>query len=255
MSPRNDHLIKPDRNHHHQSPHKQIRGSNERRSRLLHSPQIHYRQQNQHHQTQSQRVRQQRRHCRYQRSNSRRNPHRHIQQVIDHQRRARQQPSPAAQVFARNRVRSPAIRIRRDRLPITEINDRQQRDHRKRQRHHISDPNQSQRQQNRQSRLRTVCRRTQSIQPKCRDPLRSRNPLPRVLRRSQRPPEHNVNQSHIPSHRAPGTLSATITKSHQHRLRKASPEAASASKCYKYMGPPRQPGPSRLNLSSVPRHL
>src|SRR6267143_6520449 len=134
------------------------------------------------------------------------NPHRHIQQVIDHQSRARQKSRPVPQVLLSNRVRSPAHRISRNRLPITEIHNHQQPNDRGRQRHNVPDAHQPQRQQNRQSRLRPVSRRTQSIQTKRRNPLSRSNPLPLILGRSQWPPKQNINESHIPSH------PATITK-------------------------------------------
>ena len=199
MSARYHHLIKPNQNHHHQSPHKQICGGYESRPRFLNPAKIDDRQYNQHRQTQRQCMRQQRGHRRNQSSDPRRYSHRHIQQVIDHQSRARQQPRSTPQILPSDRVRSAAIRISRNRLPITEINNRQQRDHRKSQRHDVPNSHQPQRQQNRQSRLRTVSRRTQSIEPKSRNSLSRSNPLPFVLRRSQRPPKQNVKYSHIPS--------------------------------------------------------
>src|SRR5208282_3509347 len=200
MPPRRHHLVKPNHNHHRQSSHKQIGRSNKCRPRFLHSPKIDHRQNNQHRQTHRQSVWQQRRHCRYQRPNPRRDSHRHIQQVIDHQSRARQQSRPVPQVLLGNRVRSPAIRISRNRLPVTEIHNHQQPNDRSSQRHNVPDSHQPQRQQNRQSRLRSVGRRTQGIQSKRRNPLSRRNPLPFILRGSQRPPKQNINQSHVPSH-------------------------------------------------------
>src|SRR5258708_7115194 len=73
-------------------------------------------------------------------------------------------------------------------------------------RHNVPDPHQPQRQQNRQSRLRPVSRRTQSIQTERRNPLRRSNPLPLVFGRSEWPPKQNINEPHSPSH------PATITK-------------------------------------------
>src|SRR6267143_5464607 len=130
------------------------------------------------------------------------NPHRHIQQVIDHQSRARQKSRPVPQVLLSNRVRSPAHRISRNRLPITEIHNHQQPNDRRRQRHNVPDPHQPQRQQNRQSRLGPVSCRTQSIQSKRRNHLSRSNPLPLILGRSEWPPKQNINESHIPSHPA-----------------------------------------------------
>src|SRR6202043_1416868 len=72
--------------------------------------------------------------------------------------------------------------------------------------HNVPDAHQSQRQQNRQSRLRPVGRRTQCIQTKRRNPLSRSNPLPLVLGRSQWASKQDINESHIPSH------PATITK-------------------------------------------
>src|SRR4029077_5354708 len=130
----------------------------------------------------------------------------HIQQVIDHQSRARQESRPVPQVLLSNRVRSPAHRISSNRLPITEIDNYQQPDDPRRQRHNVADSDQPQRQQNRQRRPRPVSGRTQCIQPKRRNPLSRSNPLPLVLGRSEWPPKQNINESHIPSH------PATITK-------------------------------------------
>src|SRR6202030_3263296 len=206
MSSRRDHLIKPNQNHHRQSPHKKISRSLKRRPRLLHSPKIDHRQYNQHRETHRQSVRLQRRTRRPQRPNSRRDAHRHIQQVIDHQSRARQESRPVPQVLLSDRVRSHSHRISRNRLPITEIHNHQQPNDRRRQGHNVPDPHQPQRQQNRQSRLRPVSRRTQGIQSKRRNPLSRSNPLPLILGRSQWPPKQDINESHIPSH------PATITK-------------------------------------------
>ena len=202
MPPRCHHLIKPNQDHHRQSSHKQICRSQKRRSRLLHPPEIDDRQYNQHEKAESQSVRLQPGHRRNQSSDSRRDSHRHIQQVIDHQSRARQYSRPAPQILPSDGIRSPAHRISRNRLPITEKHNHQQPNDRRRQRHNVPDPQQPQRQQNRQSRLRPVSRRTQSIQPKSRNPLRRSNPLPLIFRRSQRPSKQNINESHIPSHPA-----------------------------------------------------
>src|SRR5580658_4640409 len=68
---------------------------------------------------------------------------------------------PPPQIFFRNRVRSPTIRISRNRLPITEIDNDQQNNDRESQRHNVANAQQSQRQQNRQRRLRPVSRRAQ----------------------------------------------------------------------------------------------
>ncbi len=84
------------------------------------------------HQAQRQLVRMQPRDCTHQRRYAGRDTHRCRQDVVDHQRRGRQQPRAIAQVFARDRERAAPVRVRLDRLPIAEVQNRQQNQDRRR---------------------------------------------------------------------------------------------------------------------------
>ena len=166
MPTRQHRLPHPDPNQSQQRAHKQKRWQNERRPRVLYATQIHNCQKRKNHQTYQQRMRLQSRHSRGQRRHAGRDPHRSSQNVVDHQRRRRQQPRLLTQVLRRDRIASAAARIRRNRLPVTEVNDRQQDQDRRDNPPSVLNPADPQRNQQRHRRLWPVRRARQPIQAK-----------------------------------------------------------------------------------------
>jgi len=94
------------------------------------------------------------------------------QDVIDHQRRGGQQACLFAQILAGHRIRAAAVRICLNRLTIAEEHDRQQDQDRRNDRDDEVDPIESQRDQQRHRRFRSVCRARQRIEPEDRDSCR-----------------------------------------------------------------------------------
>ena len=167
----------PDRRQ--QRDHKQDRRQHEDHPGLLHTAHVHQRNARQNDQTHQQLVLMELRAIfrllerAHQRRHTRRNTHRRRQHVVDRQRRGRKQPGLVTQVLARHRERPTAVRIRLNRLPIAEIQNRQQRQNQPEDRQQIVlHTPESQWNQQRHRSFGTVRRARQPIQPKDRNPYR-----------------------------------------------------------------------------------
>ena len=97
-------------------------------------------------------------------ADSGRDAHGHHQDVIDNQRRGRQQRDILPQIFARDRIRAAAARISRDGLKIGNIDDDQQRDNAEADGYDVLNAESAQRDQQRECGFRTVTRGAQRIQ-------------------------------------------------------------------------------------------
>jgi hypothetical protein len=106
---------------------KQERRQHEDRPRLLHPTHIDQRNSRQNEEAEYQLMPVKPRNRAGQCCNTCRNAYSGCQNVVDHQRRGRQQSSLIAQVLARYCERPTTIRIRFDRLPVAEVKNRQQR--------------------------------------------------------------------------------------------------------------------------------
>ena len=118
--------------------------------------------------------------------------YRRRQYVVDHQRGGGQQAGVIPQILRRHRVGSPALGISLDGLTIGEIHDDQQHDDGRDHRENVVDSKQPQRDQQRESSFRTVCRRAQGIQSKDGDAGRRADLLPVLLPVGQRTPDEDV---------------------------------------------------------------
>jgi len=99
-----------------------------------------------------------------QRAHSRRNSHGDNQDVIEHQRRRREQAGEDAQVLGGHRVRAAASGIRRNRLPVGKVDDDQQHDNREADRNDVAHASRAERNQQRESGFRSVRRRAEGVQ-------------------------------------------------------------------------------------------
>jgi sRNA-binding protein len=139
-------------------------------------------------------------------AHSRRNADCGVQDVVDHQRRCRKQPSALAQVLAGHGVRSAAVRIRLDGLPVTEVDDHQQDHDRRAHGHDVLHAQQAERNQQREGGFRPVRSRAQCVQPEDRDSREGADLLGAFFAGSQRTPEQQIKKSCGYAHEPPSTI-------------------------------------------------
>src|SRR5262249_19164593 len=104
-------------------------------------------------------------------------------------RRARDQPYARAQVFARDGVRSAALRIRGDSLPVAQVDDRQHSDDRAAQRHDVAGARGAEHHQNREGRFGSVRRGGERIEAEDRDAMQRSELHAAFFAGSERAPE------------------------------------------------------------------
>jgi hypothetical protein len=140
-----------------------------------------------------------------QRAHAGRNAHGRGQNVIHHQRGGGQQSGPHAQVFAGDRVRSAALRIRHDGLAVGEVYDGEQDDDAEADGYDVSHPSHSQRNQERQGRFRPVGGGAERIQAENGNALAGRYPFGLLFLSRQRAAQQQIREAHgpiLPQYRA-----------------------------------------------------
>ena len=101
---------------------------------------------------------------RYQRAHARRNPHRHVQDVIQQQRGGSQQTGPRSQVLFRDGIGATAAGIGRNGLPIRKEQHGQQEQDNQGYGREIRQSRRAERQQNRQRGFRAIRRGRERVQ-------------------------------------------------------------------------------------------
>ena len=130
------------------------------------------------------------------RADSRGNADRRREHVVEHQCSCRQQSGVGAEVLRRDGVGAASARIRRDRLPVRKINDRQEHDDADTHRQDIRDARGAERNQQSQGGFGAVRRRAQRIKAKDRNSGGGADLLGALVRSRQRLAEKNVNNRH-----------------------------------------------------------
>ena len=110
--PRDDRLDDADDDHHRQRRDERVRRQHERDAGLPEPAQVDQRDQREDREAQRERVRQQRRERRDQRADAGRDADRDVEDVVDRERRAGEQPEARPEVLLRDGVRAAAVRIR-----------------------------------------------------------------------------------------------------------------------------------------------
>ena len=155
----------------------QVRRNHERDARLAHAAKVDERDHRQDRQAERQRVRLEHGERRDQGADTGRDADGHDQHVVEHERGGGEQAGGRAQVLLGHRVRAAAVRIRRDRLPVGEIDDQQDDDDQRADRPDVPQAGRSQRNQQRQRGLRAVGGRTKRIEPEHRNAREHPDPL------------------------------------------------------------------------------
>ena len=92
------------------------------------------------------------------------------------------------------------MRIRLDRLPVAEENNRQQDDNGEADGHDVLHAQQAQRNQQRQRSFRSIRRRAQCVEPEDRDPGQRPNALGALRGSRQRPPKQQIEKTCVNAH-------------------------------------------------------
>ena len=138
-------------------------------ARLLHPAQVDDRDEGQRRQAERQDVGLEDRHGRHERPDPRGDADRDHEDVIQHQGRRGEQARPRTEVLLGDRIRTASVRVRRDRLSVREVDDREQRDDQRGNRPDVPDTANPQGDQQRECGLGPVRRRCQGIESQHRD--------------------------------------------------------------------------------------
>src|ERR1039458_230386 len=125
-----------------------------------------------------------------------RNAHRCGQDVIHHQRGCGQQSGPHAKVFTGDRVRSAALRIRHDGLPVGEVYDGEEEDDTDTDGDYVSHPGHSQRNQERQGSFRPIGGGAERIQAENGNPFGGSNSFSFLFLGRKRSAQQQIDKIH-----------------------------------------------------------
>ena len=184
---------------------KQVGRHHEKDSRLANAAQIDQRDNHQDAQADPHRVRLKTGSRGYQRAHTGRNPHSHDKNVINHQRRRREQARKLPQILRRDRIGTASARIRRNGLAIGEVDDRQQDDNAQADGNDVGDARRTERDQQRERRFRSVCRGAQRVQAENGNAGRSSNLLGPLVRCGESFAKQDIQDGHGPSDSAKTT--------------------------------------------------
>jgi hypothetical protein len=127
-----------------------------------------------------------------QRGHSRRDADGHVEHVVEHQRRGREQARIGAEVFLGHDVGAAPVGIGGDRLPVGEVKDGQQRQNRPGDGNQVAQPDTAEGQEDRQGGFGAVSRRRKSVQTQGGDTRPDADLLTFFFATGQRPPEQVI---------------------------------------------------------------
>ena len=182
--------------HGKQADDEQVGRNHKRNSRLAHAAEVDNREQCQDRQTENQGVGLEPGECRHQGSHTGRDAHGDDQHVVEHERGGGEQAGGRAQVLLGHGVRAAAVGIRRDRLPVGEIDDHQDDDDQRADRPNVPQAGRSQRNEQREGSLRTVGGRAQRVESEHRNAREHPDPLLTLFVSRQRPAEQVIRYGH-----------------------------------------------------------
>ena len=153
--------------HGEQAEDEQVRWQHIDQSVFAYAAQADQREQQKNEQADRERMRDKRWNGRDERADAGGDTHTDVEQVVEHERRSREQADTLAEVLAGDGVRAAALRIGCDGLPVGKVDDQQQQDDRDADRHHIADTERRRRDEDGERGFRTVSGRTQGVEAKC----------------------------------------------------------------------------------------
>jgi hypothetical protein len=183
----------------HEATDEQVGRQREQPGRVDRTAQVGEREERQEREAELEQMRMKRGHGRDQGAHARRDSHRDVQHVIDHERRRSDQARVRAEVDLRDRIGASVVRIGLDRLAVRGVQDRQEHHDRGDDRADVREPGGAQREQDGQRGLGPVGRRAQAIEPHRRHAFERADLALRLLPVGQRSAEQQPVQRHRPT--------------------------------------------------------